>query len=120
MSGTHTPGPWVVGEGAICGGEYGGTMVCEHPTRKWERLDAASAGAAKVLAKMMPESEANARLIAAAPELLEALRELLAERYALEEPEQFDAAGNWTSDSPASVKARAAIAKATGGEGGAR
>lgn len=47
-------------------------------------------------------------------ELLEALRDLLAERYALEEPAQFDASGNWTSDSPASVKARAAIALAQG------
>ena len=69
---------------------------------------------ALVLGPDTPETRKNADLISAAPELLEALRDLLAERYALEEPEQFDASGNWTSDSPASVKARLAIAKATG------
>lgn len=46
---------------------------------------------------------ANARLIAAAPDLLAALRELIADR---------DAHG-WP-DFPASERARAAIAKATG------
>jgi hypothetical protein len=59
-------------------------------------------------------SNANAALISAAPDLLAALEELLVERYALEEPEEFDENGRWTSSSPASVKARAAIAKAKG------
>lgn len=97
----------MVGDGAICGGEYGGTMVCEHPRRGWERLDAASAGAGRVLAKMIPESDANARLISAAPDMLEALRELLADRY-LSDPVNADRM----------AKARAAVRKATGGEGG--
>jgi hypothetical protein len=58
--------------------------------------------------------DADAALISAAPDLLAALEELLVERYALEEPEEFDENGRWTSSSPASVKARAAIAKAKG------
>jgi hypothetical protein len=52
------------------------------------------------------EIEANARLIAAAPELLEALKRML--RWA--EADQV----NYTGDHPVAV-ARAAIAKATGG-----
>lgn len=118
----HTPGPW-----CVAGDPH---PKAAHPeARKFAffanrfiatgpELD--DEGSHAVVCSMMdgPEQVANAALISAAPELLEALRELLAERYALEEPEQFDAAGNWTSDSPASVKARAAITKATGGEGG--
>lgn len=57
------------------------------------------------------EQLANAKLIAAAPELLDALQALLFERYALEQPEQFDSNGNWTSNSPACVKAREVINK---------
>lgn len=46
---------------------------------------------------------ANARLIACAPELLDALREL-------------EESTDWTWDNPYRVKARAVIAKATGGD----
>lgn len=57
------------------------------------------------------ESAANARLIAAAPDLLEALEELLAgvDRLPPREP--------WDEDGPVIKKARAALAKATGGDG---
>jgi hypothetical protein len=58
--------------------------------------------------------DADAALISAAPDMLAALEELLLERYALEEPEEFDADGHWTSTSPASVKAHSAILKAKG------
>ena len=98
MNGKHTPGPWVVGQS-------GGVI---------DRRGCAVAKVQDMPGQDSGERAANAALIAAAPDMLEALRELLAERYALEEPEQFDAAGNWTSDSPASEKARAAIRKATG------
>lgn len=94
MNSSHTPGPWsyylnpLTGKSAIA------------PSGDWPPL-------AKV------NTESDARLIAAAPELLAALESLLSERYALEEPEQYDGDDNWTSNSPASVAARAAIAKAT-------
>lgn len=119
----HTPGPWRYrytsaakarlerddgtdgggADGAIQAGPSGlrSTIIAFLPHHRDSKEDA--------------EREANARLLAAAPELLEALEALLSERYALEEPEQFDANGNWTSDSPASVRARQAIAKAKGG-----
>ena len=95
-NGKHTPGPWHVAGVSVTSAD--GLHVC----------DVNGYGATD------ETKRANAALIAAAPDMLEALRGLLAERYALEEPEQFDAAGNWTSDSPASEKARAAIRKATG------
>ena len=60
--------------------------------------------------------KANAALIAAAPDLLSALKNLLQERYVDgdESDQEFDARGNWTCNSPASISARAAIAKARG------
>lgn len=102
----HTPGPWRVDDGDRVVGPMGNT-VADCPGY--------SVKATNPLHQQRGGREANARLISAAPELLEALEALLAERYALEEPEQFDANGNWTSDSPASVQARLAIAKARGG-----
>ena len=103
-NGKHTPGPWRV---VPCTLEGAGAL------RRDIISDGAEFSPAYVGGDIL---EDDARLIAAAPDILEALRELLAERCALEEPEQFDAAGNWTSDSPASKKARAAIRKAIGGE----
>ena len=49
-------------------------------------------------------------------DLLEALTELLQERYVDgdESDQEFDAQGNWTCNSPASIKARAALEKAKG------
>jgi hypothetical protein len=61
--------------------------------------------------KTLPEAQANARLIAAAPELLEALQ-------AEQEWCERDAAGaidpEWDYDTMVAAKRRAAIAKATG------
>ena len=101
---THTPGPWSMAEEDHIRAPYPNHA----PGISIARMTCFGAHHVH-LAK-----EANARLISAAPDLLAALEDLLSERYALEEPEEFDAAGNWTSNSPASVKARAAIAKAKG------
>jgi hypothetical protein len=72
MSGQHTPGPWHVETEAdweddeptlyVChaGTVCDGTTVCNFPPSHWATLDTRAA---------------NARLIAAAPDLLEALRE---------------------------------------------
>jgi hypothetical protein len=64
---THTPGPWEpMPYPANCGKDYEGKW--------WVRGPAGAEGFTSVadLARYGPEAEANARLIAAAPELLEA------------------------------------------------
>jgi hypothetical protein len=93
----HTPGPW-----AISSGDF---ILQNHAA-----VDAPKHGAlALVVWKMeddelSPECEANARLIAAAPDLLEAL----------ETCEAFLLSAGFAS-SGAYAEASAAIAKATGG-----
>ena len=60
---THTPGPWIYsGKGYICGGE-----CCVADTETYS--------ATKKLSP--PQRAANARLIAAAPELLQACQEFV-------------------------------------------
>jgi hypothetical protein len=98
---THTQGPWHVGagngEGSIFADdgrtrlEIGGTTLYSiaQITRGWNEA----------------EDEANARLIAAAPEMLAALEELLADKY-LADPINADRM----------EKARAAVAKVKGGD----
>ena len=97
----HTPGPWsssmwtddvagAVGWSIVCGDA--GHLV---PTNTFETDDE-------------EEAEANARLIAAAPELLDALKAML---------DQFNystVSGLVHDESMAIMKAREAIAKATG------
>ena len=103
MSTQHTPGPWI-GAGPSFGDQFprytteittederygdGHIQICELPFHHHDE-----------------ENEANARLITAAPDLLEALRRLC---DALEPAEMHN--GN----RPAYNAARAAIAKATG------
>lgn len=104
----HTPGPWTAKFGPGAGGGYQGVdgpkgervALCDEDTRMG-----------------VFTREANARLIAAAPDLLEALRSLLsasadAIRYVpadgSEERDLCDAAGD------AMIFARAAIARAEG------
>lgn len=94
---THTQGPWsYIGNGDVvaksdkyCGGEK----------------DIAS-----VFLTVNDEDEANARLIAAAPELLEALKEIVSQI------DQGGAGGKVFSRDACIAQARAAISKATGGE----
>lgn len=66
----NTPGPWYVTEYAILA-HNGGTHILEHPKLKWEKLDSITGSRGNIICKMLAECEANARLIAAAPELLE-------------------------------------------------
>ena len=88
----HTAGHWEVNESNRCvfsiiGGVYHSICRVSAPTKY------ADDGT----------SEANARLIAAAPELLEALKEIASETY-----------DEWTNGAKAQRIAEAAIAKATG------
>lgn len=90
----HTPGPWVVTKDLNCnvirGAEETRRAACgtEFP---WRDYVASTWGGA---------NEANAHLIAAAPEMLELLQEI--------------AKGGWNNQFWVIEKARATIAKATG------
>ncbi len=99
---THTPGPWHRDDGADK--EYGvGYMICDGP-----HIIAKIAGMGYPLGKGgHPTSDANARLIAAAPDLLAALDALIGLR---DKPHGFHDL-EWYE--PAFDQARAAIAKAT-------
>ena len=102
MSG-HTLGPWEIDQ------EYLGDSLVNHvpiSSKKhgslaqvvWVMEDD------KYLGLNSPTCEANARLIAAAPELLDALKLML---------EQFTTTPSTLKDSEARIKAHAVIAKAT-------
>lgn len=98
----HTPGPWQAVKNGVC------QSAVQASNGTWITHDAGEELSCN-------EAEANARLIAAAPELLEALQAMLnADLYA-------DGEGIWRFDSSdtedgqsAVSKASAAIAKATG------
>ena len=98
----HTPGPWRVLEHSWCDTSIGapGTSnaICRldinHATEESQEADEA-------------QMAANARLIAAAPELLEALQRLSAQCERLRLPGQ--------PETDAEKTARAVIAKTTGG-----
>lgn len=89
---THTPGPWRISQNVSRHviGPKGGVVTCGELT--WD-----GPGSTAI-------ADANARLIAAAPELLEALRTLAVEEYRDDDDPILGAARD---------KARAAIAKAT-------
>lgn len=90
----HTPGPWsTIDAKNLCLG-YPGTVEIHAPD--W---DALAVVYVETCGNPSEEGEANAQLITAAPDLLEALQMLL----------EFPNTG------PATTTARAAIAKATGG-----
>jgi hypothetical protein len=89
MSKQHTPGPW-----AVEVDKHGAVTVYEAVTM--QNLDICEMGG-------NTNDGSNARLIAAAPDLLEALNTWL-KQYSAEEYE----------DCPEVVQTRAAIAKATG------
>jgi len=85
----HTPGPWSVDDPHQIWAESAGEYVAITRVEDWETIP-------------REQAEANARLIATAPDLLEALNELI----------------GWQTTAPheAIQAAKAAIAKATGGK----
>ena len=92
----HTPGPWNIGWGLVWNAARGITSRVSGEAWKWKNKDGFES-----------ESKANARLIAAAPDLLEACEDALASLDALAEEgiiEEGKEAGTL----------RAAIAKAKG------
>jgi hypothetical protein len=109
----HTPGPWYVGTEFMDQGRhiYAAQKVCDEEGYEWHPLIACTDDDERLV-----DWEANAVLIAAAPDLLEALQELLASDRA----KPFEIVGRDTDGHPlnaagvARKKARAAIAKATG------
>ena len=98
----HTPGPWFIGTDFSDQGRhiYAKQMVCDDDGEEWHPLIASTDDDERLI-----DWQANARLIAAAPDLLEALQTLvqMSEAFANELHEGH----------PDVVAARAAIAKAT-------
>lgn len=97
MSANHTPGPWKDGPVFMTGRRAIFFNDDSKPGRWQRRLDRDKDGTF---------SEEDARLIAAAPDLLEALQDLLC-AYGNVKPE-------YATEDDACRMARAAIAKATG------
>lgn len=104
----HTPGPWIVG------GKYtvrtpftSSDWICRTRDERHGHDD--------------NEDEANARLISAAPELLEALKELLDKRCTSMDIVGYDPQTGHplNAEGMAALNARAAIAKAEGRDGSA-
>ena len=112
---THTPGPWEMGRHATpesCP-QFG--VYAENGNGR-DLAHVVSAGTTR-----HAETEANARLIAAAPEMLQALknaREWLDELAGLVQSGTFDAAEDWAGANAVSVDSTLAeaIAKAEGGQ----
>jgi len=102
----HTPGPWAVRsiDHSLRGKIFFVTGVNERNTR----IVIADCGIDRETADNRAECEANARLIAAAPELLEALKGTVAML------ELLNATGSNDPIEARVFKARAAIARATG------
>jgi hypothetical protein len=95
----HTPGPWYIGTDFSDQGRhiYAAQMVCDDDGEEWYPLIASTDDDERLI-----DWQANARLIAAAPEMFAALLQLI------------EAATHHEADAPAALKAaRAAIAKAT-------
>lgn len=102
MSAAHTPGPWLI-EAETC--HTGDIATVHHTADKWVTIYAphwAETGMDE------HEQSANARLIAAAPDLLEALK-----LYVLQD--NFATDYGYGVGGEAKATAEAAIAKATGG-----
>lgn len=97
MTAQHTPGPW-----RLSGPDHFYDYTIQGPTEELA-IAAAVNGEMRRMGGELAEHEANARLIAAAPELLEALQAVVRVR-----------------DKAAFDQARAAIRKATGTSDAAR
>ncbi len=109
MTTRHTPGPWTISGQLIIGPPEAFPNPKAQPMGRkiaevyWDW--GGDKGATERRTQWFPEADANARLIAAAPELLAALKLFM---------EQYDIAGDEGRGSrPEIAAARAAIAKAT-------
>lgn len=103
MNGKHTPGPW-----HVCG-EQSGVTEYSNTRHIYAQADKSAGGTGCVAD--VASSTANAALISAAPDMLEALRSAVA---LLTDPD----AGEFEANDVLG-ELEAAIRKATGGEGGA-
>lgn len=104
----YTPGPWTVQD------EYDETL----PIDGWDEDLDASVEIARVSLDMLTpkQREANARLIAAAPELLAALEAVMVAIDCYDSQHEASMARAINRSNPLSIEAaRAAIAKAKGG-----
>lgn len=102
----HTPGPWRTGEGEFQDQVFAEILI--PPTRDdWGKALICETGG----------NEANARLIAAAPEMLEALRELF--KHCVMIHKHWGEGCNSKEASEAEAKCRAILAKIEGRDGGA-
>lgn len=97
----HTPGPWMLTEGD----RFDKEMVITTQHRLDESIGCICEMDVYFTGQIGIEQEANARLIAAAPELLEALQNMLG----------LTEASDYMALSEIEQQARAAIVKATGG-----
>ena len=82
MKDKHTPGPWIVAEDQV-GDDDGNVIADVTRYNEWNTTEG-------IVTKEMPW-EANAHLIAAAPELLEALKELYNASLVMERPRFYKA-----------------------------
>ena len=109
---THTPGPWFIGTDFSDQARhiYAEKMVCDDDGKQCHPLVASTDDDERLI-----DWQANARLIAAAPDMFEALNELLES----DKKNPLEIVGRDTDGHPlnaagvARKKARAAIAKAT-------
>ena len=120
ISAGHTPGPWyadIAGFNPHCGATINANGRPRIASVYWERTDGAEiADGGYIAHPANAETVANARLIAAAPDLLEALEGLFRECVMIH---RFGGdADNTRAAREAEEAARAAIRKARG-EGGA-
>jgi hypothetical protein len=104
MQTKHTPGPWVIGGSLISNGRTPVALVLHNGNGNPSKASDYDRDAPR----WVDGADANAALIAAAPELLAALRHLLEDAVALNMGE--------SDRSGVLAEARAAIAKATGGQ----
>jgi hypothetical protein len=104
MSANHTPGPWTQGNAHGCGNGY---AICAGACV----VARVNGGGYPVGIGRAPESDANARLIAAAPDLLAALRNyqlLVTYLQRTTNPEEWATHGDWNR---LQAEAAAAIAR---------
>lgn len=117
----HTPGPWMVGGIYPKGEEDRRAITADDGTKYHRRRTVARVVTPTGYADTHPEIEANAHLIAATPEMYEALKSLIytaSKLWDMVKPiKDSDAV---IATHPIIEKAKAALAKAEGGERGCR